>query len=236
MKFGAGLSILALAACGPATRSSGAATANAPFVVERIRDEPDARLEHGLDAGPPTLPQNWAARLDVTLSRTDDAATPLAAIERAWLVAHIGDQPDGMHTGETPNVRALAAMGADGVRAVAPILARADGERVPYVRRVIERNATRACREYSALYSHRLIAWLELGRIPAEVSGDRGPVQWFRGASEAWPTEAIRRLEQWANAGLPCFQSREAASDAGSAGDAGATGGAGAASGAADAT
>lgn len=124
--------------------------------------------------------------------------------ELAWLVAHIGNDPDRANSADGPNVRALAARGAAGVRAVVQIFRHADAGRVPFARRVFERVALESCRRAGREAALRLVLWLELGRLPEGVLSDAGFFTWTRADDEMWPREAVARVMAWADAGLPC--------------------------------
>lgn len=207
-----GFAFALLASCSGAAHRTGTLppVVEAPGVVAHIRatDETDATAA---GAGAVGVPASWQLDASVAVVRADAA---VGSGERAWLVAHISDDPDRSHVGESPNVRSLAALGADGVHAVAALFARGEGNRVPFARRVIERVAQRACREYGFTYTQRLIAWLEAGTIPRNLVTDAAVLGWTREVDERWPREAITRLDRWADAGVPCFQSRPATIDA----------------------
>ncbi len=123
--------------------------------------------------------------------------------ELAWLVAHIGDTPDRLRSDDSDNVRQIAARGADGVRAVVNVFERVDSARIPFARRVVERNILRVCHRRDREDAQMLASWIELGdEAPAAIPD--GTMHWNRSGETAWPREAITRLGQWIDAGLPC--------------------------------
>jgi hypothetical protein len=135
---------------------------------------------------------------------TDGAVTVEAAVfsgETAWLVAHLADEPDPSHGGDSDSVRRLSQMGAEGVLAVAEVFRVGDVRRIPYARRVIERVALRRC-----LRDHGRAGWrvtaLERGTTTHAIDPDAGVV-WTSGDAR-WSNEAVERVRQWARDGMPC--------------------------------
>jgi hypothetical protein len=184
-----------LACGGPQRVGAGRALASEGAIV--IPGEADAgldaaleiRAEHAGDGGP-----------GVAIS----ADAGVASGELAWLIAHIGDDPDRVHSADSPNVRALAARGAEGVRAVAPLLRRGDAGRARFARRVLERVMARACGSRDRLRLQRLALWLELGRVPEDALNDAGIVVWTLPDEHAWAPEGLARLLAWADGELLC--------------------------------
>lgn len=214
-----GVTLASLAGCSAATSraTTPARLSEAPGVVAHISavDFADASTASTSAIG---VPASWAMDASISAARSDAS---LGGGERSWLVAHIADDPDRSHAGESPNVRSLAALGAEGIRSVSALFARGEGSRVPFARRVVERVAQRACREYGFVYTQRLIAWLEAGTIPANLVTDAAVLAWSREVDERWPREAVTRLDRWADAGVPCFQNRAVVADAAASLDAG---------------
>jgi hypothetical protein len=125
----------------------------------------------------------------------------IASAELAWLVAHLADEPDRSHQGDSDAVRRLVRAGPPGVHAVAEVLRAGDARRAPFARRVLERVALERCRRDLPRAATRLA---ELQRPDAGARApDAGFVWW--GADDArWPSEAVDRVHAWAAAGLPC--------------------------------
>ncbi len=158
----------------------------APGATERVLTP-----ERGdADAGAPVLP------------RDDGTAS---AGELAWLVMHVADTPDRLRADDSDNARQLATRGADGVLAVTQVFRRGDAARLPFARRVLERNVVRVCRSHDPDAAQQLSTWLELGELgESDRTPGAGAVLWTRPADMAWPTDAVQRIEAWARAGLPC--------------------------------
>lgn len=125
----------------------------------------------------------------------------VADAETAWLLAHLADEPDPTHVGESDAVRRLAARGAPGALAVAEVFRVGDERRLPYARRVVERVAGRRCLHDRARTA-RVVAWLCVGGAPPALDPDAG-VAWT-GGDGRWPNDSVDRLRAWATAGAPC--------------------------------
>jgi hypothetical protein len=154
--------------------------------------DPDA----GIANGPTELVAVHARDGGVTAG-----AGPVSA-ELAWLVSHIADTPDRLRSDDSDNARQLAARGADGIRAVAAVFARGDALRLPFARRVVERNVTRACgpREHQA--AQELVTWIELGGVTPGAPD--GVIRWNRTGDAPWSAAALARLDEWVARGMPC--------------------------------
>ena len=124
----------------------------------------------------------------------------VASGEIAWLVAHLADNAERAHPGDSDAARRLAQMGPEGVRAVAEVFRVGDTARIPFARRVIERVVARRC-QHDRARSAWVIRRLETGTTGA-VDADAG-VSWARGEAR-WPGEAVERVRRWADEGVPC--------------------------------
>jgi hypothetical protein len=122
--------------------------------------------------------------------------------ELSWLVAHIADTRDRLRADDSDNARQLAARGADGVRAVVSVFARGDALRLPFARRVVERNVIRVCGTEDRAAAQELIMWIELGG--GTPSAPEGPIRWSRTGDTPWSPAALGRLEDWIAGGMPC--------------------------------
>lgn len=149
-----------------------------------------------LDPGPRAeVTEDPDASVDV------DLAARMRERERAWLVAHLADEPDPARVGESDAVRRLAAEGGDGVTTVAEVFRVGDEERLPFARRVVERVALSRCRRDRAR-AGRVLAVLQRGAGSSEARSVSNLV-WFEGPAR-WPAEAVERMRAWGRAGAPC--------------------------------
>ncbi len=147
------------------------------------------------DPGPRAEPSDPDASVDIDLS------VRMRERERAWLVAHLADDPDTSRAGESDAVRRLAAEGGDGVAVVAEVFRVGDEERLPFARRVVERVALARCRRDRAR-AGRVVAALQRGPSSSEARSVSNVV-WFDGPAR-WPLEAVERVRAWGRAGAPC--------------------------------
>jgi hypothetical protein len=152
----------------------------------RVADPPQAPLTAGADAGE---------------SNDASVAARVADAETAWLVAHLADEPDPTHLGESDAVRRLAQRGAPGALAVAEVFRVGDGQRIPFARRVVERVAGRRC-QHDRARTARVVAWLHRGGEPPALDPDAG-VTWS-GGDLRWSNAAVDRLRAWATEGASC--------------------------------
>lgn len=138
----------------------------------------------------------------------------MASSETAWLTAHLADDPDATHPGESDAVRRLAQGGGAGVRAVAEVFRVGDARRSPFARRVLERVASRQCHRDRAAVARqmRALVYGEPTRDPD--AGSAWPADDAR-----WSVDAVDRVRSWGERGAPCeYPSPDAGAD-----DAGAT-------------
>lgn len=133
----------------------------------------------------------------------------VASSETAWLTAHLADDPDPAHPGESDAVRRLAQQGGVGVRAAAEVFRVGDARRAPFARRVLERVARRQCRRDTAATARQLRA-LVYGEGVVLDGGAPWPADDAR-----WPVDAVERVRAWGDRGAPC----ETASVDGGAGE-----------------
>ncbi len=158
--------------------------------ASRVAEPPVAATEsHGADGG------------ETAVFRDASVEARVADAETAWLLAHLADEPDPTHVGESDAVRRLASRGAPGALAVAEVFRVGDERRLPYARRVVERVAGRRCLHDRARTA-RVVAWLCAGGVPPALDADAG-VAWTGGEGR-WPNDSVDRLRAWAMAGAPC--------------------------------
>jgi hypothetical protein len=120
--------------------------------------------------------------------------------ETAWLVAHLGDDPDRANPRDSDAVRRLAQRGPEGVMAVAEVFRVGDTRRMPFAKRVIERVLARRCRGEPWRVGW-MISRIERGSTGASYDADAGVV-W--GEDARWGSEAVERLRGWARNGAVC--------------------------------
>jgi hypothetical protein len=120
--------------------------------------------------------------------------------ETAWLVAHLGDEPDRANPRDSDAVRRLAQRGADGVMAVAEVFRVGDTHRMPFAKRVIERVLARRCRGEPWRVGW-MISRIERGTTESVYDTDAGVV-WRE--DTRWGNEAVERLRAWARNGAVC--------------------------------
>ena len=124
-----------------------------------------------------------------------DAGAALRDSELRWLAAHLADDADPSHAGESPAVRRLVSYGAAGARVVAEVFRVGDERRAPYARSVIERVMRAHCRRDPAGVA-RTRRWLFAAAADASVA------TWPEGSR--WPLERVERLRSWAERDAPC--------------------------------
>jgi len=141
----------------------------------------------------PTLGPTAAGDEPVVADR--DAGPALRDAELRWLAAHLADDADPSHPGESPAVRRLVSYGAAGARVVAEVFRVGDERRAPYARSVIERVMRAHCRRDAAGVA-RTRRWLFAAAADASVA------TWPEGSR--WPLERVERLRSWAERDAPC--------------------------------
>lgn len=124
-----------------------------------------------------------------------DAAAGIRDGELRWLAAHLADDADPTHAGESPAVRRLVSYGAAGARVVAEVFRAGDERRAPYARAVIERVMRAHCRRDDGRVA-RTRRWLFAAAADASVAA------WPEGSR--WPLERVERLRSWAERDAPC--------------------------------
>jgi hypothetical protein len=196
-----GASATASAGGEQAPRTRGTLVAQDEHTVIRVNDETeqDGGAERPAESGALV----WRADGGVMVSADAGAR----AAELAWLVTRIDEDADRAGPAGPHNVRALAAYGVDGVRALVPVLRAGDARRGPYAHRVLELAAMRACRSTAEpLAPRRLVAWLASGSalLGAADAGAALPWPWARPPEQPWTAEALERLRRWTEGGLRC--------------------------------
>lgn len=124
-----------------------------------------------------------------------DAGAAIRESELRWLAAHLADDADPAHTGDSPAVRRLVSYGAAGARVVAEVFRVGDERRATYARTVIERVMRAHCRRDAAGVA-RTRRWLFAAAADASVAA------WPEGSR--WPLERVERLRSWAERDAPC--------------------------------
>jgi len=124
-----------------------------------------------------------------------DAGARIRESELRWLAAHLADDSDPSHSGESPAVRRLVSYGAPGARAVAEVFRVGDERRAPYARSVIERVMRAHCRRDAGRVA-RTRRWLFAAAADASVAA------WPEGSR--WPLDRVERLRSWAERDAPC--------------------------------
>ena len=124
-----------------------------------------------------------------------DAGPGIREGELRWLSAHLADDADPSHAGDSPAVRRLVSYGAAGARVVAEVFRAGDDRRAPYARSVIERVMRAHCRRDDARVA-RTRRWLFAAAADASVAN------WPEGSR--WPLERVERLRSWADRDAPC--------------------------------
>lgn len=132
---------------------------------------------------------------DAPWPTSSDAGAELREGELRWLAAHLADDPDPSHSGESPAVRRLVGYGAAGVRVVAEVFRVGDDRRAPFARSVVERVMRSHCRRDAARIAQTR-RWLFMASADASVAG------WPEGSR--WPLERVERLRSWADREAPC--------------------------------
>lgn len=141
----------------------------------------------------------YAPTADPGDAAVEDAG--LSAREIAWLVAHLGDDPDVTHARENESVRRLSSMGAEALRATAEVFRVGDARRIPFARRVFERVVSRRCRQDPARITRTLRALQGVATAP-----DAGEVPRWIDRSGGWSTEAMEGARAWIDGGMRCAE------------------------------
>lgn len=124
-----------------------------------------------------------------------DAGPELRESELRWLAAHLADDADPSHSGESPAVRRLVSYGAAGVRVAAEVFRVGDERRAPFARTVVERVMRTHCHRDAAGIA-RTRRWLFAAAADASVAA------WPEGSR--WPLDRVERLRDWADRGSRC--------------------------------